>query len=73
MSTADNSVSAIVDAKTYEALTEAAGQQLLHDLHAAIAQSEAGELVGRDEVFGELRARLRGRVSPGLQRQLDAL
>ncbi len=66
-------VAAIVDARTYHALRGAAAQQLLQDLQTALAQSEAGELVEHDEVFGDIRERLRGRVSPDTQRQLDAL
>ena len=32
-----------------------------------------GELMEHDEVFGEVRNRLRGRISPDTQRQPDAL
>jgi hypothetical protein len=67
-------VAAIVDAATYRSLREELlTRSLAADLQHAMRQVEAGEVMEHDAVMDRVRERLRGRISPTLQRRLDRL
>jgi PHD/YefM family antitoxin component YafN of YafNO toxin-antitoxin module len=65
-------VAVILDLETYAALqADRAARDLAQHLDTALAEAEAGALVGDEEVVAEMRALFAGRVSEATLRQLE--